>query len=330
VLGVVKERVLVALVAILVAGLLSVFAGVRIVGEPMNALAQHARTIGSGELDRRLDLETEDELGELAREMNRMAERLRDARTQADALTRAKLRAMEQLRHADRLSTVGTLASGMAHELGTPLGVIGGRAKMIAADEATREESVQYAHVISGQVDRMTKIMRGLLDFARRSPAKKSKTNVREVAARIVDLLTPLAKRQGATIKLADGAAVFADADPTQLEQAIANLVVNGVQSMPDGGEVEIEVSECRASPRDTIGERSYVCVAVRDHGKGICKEDLPHVFEPFFTTKEVGAGTGLGLSVTYGIIEDHGGFIDVESQPDRGTCFRIHLPVAS
>ncbi len=331
VLGVVRERLLVAFVAILVAGILSVFAGVRIVGEPMNALAEHARTIGSGELDRRLDLETKDEIGELAREMNRMAERLRESRAQADALAVAKIKAMDQLRHADRLTTIGTLASGMAHELGTPLGVIGGRAKMIAADGVTREETVQYAHVISGQVERMTKIMRGLLDFARRTPAKKSRTNVREIAARIVDLLTPLAKRQGAVLKVLDGEATFfADADGTQLEQALANLVVNGAQSMPNGGDLTIEVAARRATAPGATEERDWICVSVRDRGKGIAKDDLPHVFEPFFTTKEVGAGTGLGLSVTYGIVEDHGGFIDVESELGRGTCFHLYLPVAT
>jgi len=321
VLGIVQARLVVVFAAIACAAVLSILAGVSIVGRPMTALAAHARRIGSGDLAERVAVSGNDEIAELASEMDRMAQGLLAARARADAETRAKLEATEQLRHAERLGTVGRLAAGMAHELGTPLSVIGGRAKMIAQPETTRKECVQYANVISGQVDRMITIMRGLLHFARRAPAQKRPTDIRVVAWRVVDLLRPLAKKHDVRLVLAGEGPALALADDAQVEQAIANLVVNGVQSMRAAGEIVIDVRGCRAKDRD------WVCVSVSDQGEGIREDDLPRVFEPFFTTKDVGEGTGLGLSVTYGIAREHGGFVDVESKVGRGSTFTLHFP---
>ena len=321
VLGIVRERLVVVFAAIACAAVLSILAGVRIVGRPMSALAAHARRIGSGELQERVTVTGNDEIAELAGEMDRMAQGLLAARARADAEARAKLEATDQLRHAERLGTVGRLAAGMAHELGTPLSVIGGRAKMISQPETTREQCVQYANVISGQVDRMITIMRGLLHFARRKPAQKRPTDVRVVAWRVVDLLKPLAKKQDVVLVLSGEGPAIALADEAQLEQAIANLVVNGVQSMRAPGEIVVDVRTCRARERD------WICVSVTDQGEGIREDDLPRIFEPFFTTKDVGEGTGLGLSVTYGIVEEHGGFVDVESEIGRGSRLALHFP---
>jgi len=322
VLGIVQERLVVVFVAIACAAVLSILAGVRIVGRPMSALAAYARRIGTGDLQERVTVNGNDEIAELAGEMDRMAQNLLAARASADAEAQAKLEATEQLRHAERLGTVGRLAAGMAHELGTPLSVIGGRAKMISQPDTSRDECVQYAKVITAQVERMIKIMRGLLHFARRTPARKQPTNLRDVASRVVDLLRPLAKKQDVKLVLVDGNPATAMADESQLEQAIANLVVNAVQSMRAPGEVVVEVKECHAKDRD------WVCVSVTDHGEGIREADLPRIFEPFFTTKDVGEGTGLGLAVTYGIVEDHGGFANVDSEVGRGSRFTLHFPI--
>jgi two-component system NtrC family sensor kinase len=326
---IVENRLLLAALVFLVALLLSTLAGVRFVGTPMRKLTAHARSIGTGDLSHRLSITSNDEIGELATEMNRTCDHLMKAQDRLADETSAKLKALEQLRHADRLSTVGSLASGMAHELGTPLAVIGGRAKMIATGQASRGECVQYAQIIGDQVRRMTRIMRGMLDFARRTPPRKRLTDLRVPARHALDLLEPLAATHSIELKLAEDAEVaFAEVDALQVEQTIANLVVNAVQATEDhGGAVVVDVRTVETHPRDADGTGTFVRVTVTDAGHGIAEADVPRLFDPFFTTKEVGSGTGLGLAVTYGIVQEHGGFVDVASEAGKGSRFSLYFP---
>ncbi len=328
-LRIVRERLLASFAAVVGAALLTTIAGVWVVGRPMARLGEHARRSGAGDLSHGDAPPRRDEIGELADEMNKMCDRLIDARDGMAAAADARVRALEQVRRADRLSTVGTLASGMAHELGTPLSIIAGRAKMIAAEEPTGERA-QFARIIVAQSEKMTRIMRGLLDFARRKPAEKQPVDVRELARRTLDLLTPLAKKRDVTLRLDGDVPAVAEVDAAQVEQAIANLVVNGIHAISSGGEITVSTSVGRGRSPDhpDAPEGSWLYVTVQDNGEGIRAEDMPHVFEPFYTTKDVGEGTGLGLSVTYGIVRDHGGFIDVASSPGKGSTFTLCFPL--
>jgi signal transduction histidine kinase len=310
---------------------LAMLLGAWIVGRPMSALMEKARRVGSGDFGGPLRLRQTDEIARLATEMNAMCERLVSANERAATEMRARLEMLEQLRHADRLMTVGKLASGIAHELGTPLNVIEARAAMIGNSETTQEESVTYARVIVRAAERMTRIIRQLLAFARPRVAQKSRCDVANVAQRTVELLKPLAEKRKVTLHVEGLSPAYAEADAGQLEQALTNLVMNATQASDHPGSVELQIDRARAKPpADHGGEESeYVRVCVRDEGHGIPPENLPRVFEPFFTTKDVGEGTGLGLAVTHGIIREHGGWIAVTSEVGRGTAFTIHLPVA-
>jgi two-component system, NtrC family, sensor kinase len=262
--------------------------------------------------------------------MNAMCERLVEAQERSAVEERARIAALEQLRHADRLMTVGKLASGIAHELGTPLNVVGARAAMIADGETSAAESVEYARIITGACDQMTRIIRQLLDFARPRGAERVTEEVARLAQRTLELLEPIAAKRGVSLRLREeGAAAAAEVDAGQVQQVFTNLVVNAIQAM-DGGTVEVVVAQRRAiAPRDLGGaETDCVSVTVRDEGSGISAEHLPHVFEPFFTTKDVGQGTGLGLSVAYGIVRDHQGWMEVESEVGRGSEFVVYLPL--
>ena len=233
--------------------------------------------------------------------------------------TSAHVATVDQLRHRDRLALVGQIASGLAHELGTPLNVIDGRARLMAEAELSTEERSAHVRSILEQTERMTRIIRQLLDFARRRGPDVGRVDLHDLCGRVLDLLRPLASKRAVELKLlpieGDGVAAV---DYNHIQQAISNLVMNAVQAMPEGGEVSVRIAG--AADEDLI-------VSVSDTGMGIAKEDLGRIFEPFFTTQGAGHGTGLGLSITEGIVKDHGGTIEVTSEVGRGSSFTLRLP---
>jgi signal transduction histidine kinase len=320
--------VIVALCGVIAMGL-----GVWFVGRPMQHLAEKARRVGAGDFAGRLAFRQRDEIGELAHEVNAMCDQLEEANRRISSETEARIATLEQLRHADRLKTVGQLASGVAHELGTPLNVVAARGKMIAAGGLGPQELAQNGRIIGEQAERMTAIIRQLLDFSRRRGPNLGVGQLDAIAARTLEMLSALAAKRSVTLHLdaAEGLpAVWIDQN--QIQQALTNLVLNGIQSMARGGRLDVGVGRCYVRPpaghEGVAGE--YLCVTVQDQGSGIAPEHVSHVFEPFFTTKGVGEGTGLGLSVAYGIVQDHGGWLDVESEVGRGTRFTVFLRPAN
>jgi two-component system NtrC family sensor kinase len=312
---------LAAVISLLMA-VLAIPIGVKFVGSPLNRLVAKTRRAGRGDFSGELRIASADELGELAREVNAMCLELARSQRRLHEESEARLSALEQLRHEDRLKTVGKLASGVAHELGTPLNVIGGRAGLIAQGELDETEVADAARIIKQQADAMTTIVRELLDFARRRAPDKSRVNLAPIVEQSLDLLRPTATRQGIQLHLKIGEGpLAANVDAGQLQQVITNLVLNAIHASSSGDEIEVTVEA-----REIAGEPA-VCVVVQDEGQGILPEDLPHVFEPFFTTKEPGEGTGLGLSLVYGIVQEHGGKVAVKSTPASGTRFEIRLP---
>ena len=254
--------------------------------------------------------------------------RLRVAR---DELRRVNARLTQQLNHADRLATTGRLASGLAHELGTPLNVISARARLVEAASREPEEVEESARIIVEQAGRMSATIRLLLDYSRGPGPRRSPQDLRAPVRRSAELLASLARRSGCELEVAAGAApVEADVDATQIEQVVANLAQNALQVTPPGGLVHVSVQAREVERPDGRGRLRCGCIEVRDHGAGIADHDLPHIFEPFFTTKDVGQGTGLGLTIAQGIVGAHGGWIEVESAPGRGSTFRVLIPAVA
>jgi len=313
-----------------ISALMATLLGLRMVGRPVDELIRRARGVAAGDLESRLRFHQHDELRELGEELNAMCERLAAARDRIATETAARLAAIEQLRHADRLKTVGQLASGIAHELGTPLNVVRARAKLIASGGDSGPEALSNAQIVVEQSDRMTSIIRQLLDFARPRSPKRMRTDLRQMAQRTLSLLASTAGKRKVAMSLAGKeTTVFVDVDPDQLQQVLSNLIMNAIQAMPEGGTVTVGTRQERVCPPADHGgpEGDYLCLYVQDQGEGISAEHLPRLFEPFFTTKQVGEGSGLGLSVSRGIIKEHGGWISVASQVGQGSCFCIYLP---
>jgi len=318
-------------VLVVLSGCLLLLVGVALLGRPMRSLIEKARRVGAGDLEHPLQVHARDELAEVARALNHMCVQLQTSQAEVHTEMEARLHTLEQLRHADRLKTVGSLASGIAHELGTPLNVVSGRANLIASGRLSSSEVADSVRIIKEQVQRMTLIIQQLLAFARRKSPRRVAVDLRSLVQHTLDMLTSLAAQQHAVLTLtADRAPILVRVDTGQIQQVLMNLVTNAWQAMPAGGEVAIVVSSTAAQPPPGLAPlaQRYACVSVTDQGIGIPAADLQYIFDPFFTTKDVGQGTGLGLSIAYGIVQDHGGWIDVCSQAGQGTRMAVNVPM--
>jgi signal transduction histidine kinase len=302
------------------------------VGRPIRRLVDQAKRIGAGDLSARVPVLHADEVGDLSAEMNRMAESLAQAREDIERETKLRLAAVAQLRHADRLTTVGTLAAGIAHELGTPINVITGYAQLVVEDPKAHPAH-ESARIIGQQADRITSIVRQLLDFARRgepdatAPEETPSCDVPTVTRDTLAMLEATARKASVTLSLDATEPSEAALRAGELQQVLTNLAMNAVHAMPDGGQLSVEIRRRDAVRPGHSDRRAWVQVAVSDTGLGMPPETMDRVFEPFFTTKEVGKGTGLGLAVAWGIVCDRGGWIDVDSAPGKGTRFTLWLP---
>lgn len=295
------------------------------VDRPVKRLAAEADRIASGDFSESVKEFGQDEFGELAGALDRMRGQLANARD-ADQV---RLEAMEKLRHTERLATLGRLSAGMAHELGTPLNVIAGRATMIARGDCN-DEIRRSASIIGEQTERMTGIMQQLLNFARRSPPRMAPLQLEQLVNTVSELLLPAAHTQGVELTRTNRhpeARVAADA--AQLQQVLVNLAMNALHAMIEGGDLVFDIFEPGpvTPPEEVENGHSWVALAVRDTGTGIDPEHMEQLFDPFFSTKQVGDGTGLGLSIAWGIAREHGGWIGVESEPGDGSCFTLYLP---
>jgi len=266
----VREQLVASTVVAAFATFLAVVLTTWIVSRPLAEVAQQARRVGAGDLSRRLAVQGSDEVSSLVQDLNAMCDQLRDAQTRADDESTKRIAALEQLRHADRLRTVGTLASGIAHELGTPLAVIAMRAKMIASGEVPKEQAAQSCTIIAAQADRVTLIVRHLLDFARRRTPRRARAELRELSERAATLLAGLAKKSNVTVVVeTEGEPVHANVDAAQIEQAITNLVINAVHAMPNGGHVTVATRNTRsAPPSDPELERACAVIEIRDRAR--------------------------------------------------------------
>ncbi len=230
---------------------------------------------------------------------------------------RAKIQ--EQLRHADRLVTIGQLAAGVAHELNEPLGNILGFAQLAKKCSGLPGQAAQDLGKIVDAALFARDVIRKLLIFARQSSTPKLRTNLSEVVEQGLSLLESRCNKEGIELRREIGPDIpELVADPSQLNQVLVNLVVNAIQAMPRGGVLTIR----------TRSDEDHAVLIVEDTGIGMSEDVAKRIFDPFFTTKDVDAGTGLGLAVVHGIVTSHGGSIDVTSEVGAGARFEIRLPL--
>ncbi|MDG2223501.1 MAG: HAMP domain-containing sensor histidine kinase [Rubripirellula sp.] len=322
--GRMRQSMITSLVALIgvatLSGIVIWVGGVNMVGKPLNHLIDKVHRVGNGDFDDPIAIHGGDELGRLGSALNEMCQQLSAQREHLQTETASRLEAEEQLRHADRLNSVGRMAAGIAHEIGTPLNVVIGRAQLIQRSEHATDQVRSDAEVIHSEADRIAGIVRGLLGFTHARKSELIIQPINQLLASTVEWLQPMAKKHHAQLSLEiSSEPLTVKLDSAQMQQVWTNLILNAIQATNDDGRVEVVA---RAS-----GET--VQISFSDNGSGMKPEDQEHVFEPFFTTKDVGEGTGLGLSISHGIVKEHGGEIRFDSTLGEGSCFHVILPLA-
>jgi two-component system, NtrC family, sensor kinase len=296
--------------------------------QPLRLIIRGSRRVAAGDFDYRIRLSSRDEMQELAEALNAMTVRFQQTR---DDLDRQVAERTKQVIRSEQLASVGFLAAGVAHEINNPLASIAmcaesleGRVDEVLAaghqaPEAERDVIRHYLQMIQTEAFRCKGITERLLDFSRRGDSERHATELRELVTGVIEMVGHLGKYHGTHIEFEPGEPLVAQVNSPQIKQVVLNLVTNGLESLSPGGTVRVAV-------RKHAGNAE---ISFTDDGCGMTAEVREHLFEPFFTRRRAGQGIGLGLSITYRIIADHQGHIDVHSDgPDRGSRFTVRLPL--
>ena len=305
------------------------------VNRPVKRLIVGTKRVAYGDLDYKIKMSSQDEVGELASSFNRMTAELKHANNEINEWARtlesrveektAELKqAHDHLLHVERMASIGKLAAIVAHEINNPLAGILVYAKLLmkkVAGNGNAEESRQYLSMIASESARCGEIVKNLLQFARQTKVNPEPNDINEIIRQSLRLIQHKIDLMGITAEmdLCEGLEnVVCDAQ--HIKQALVALMINACEAMKQG-EGQLEIKSRRARSDNSIE------IEITDNGVGMDEETRRQIFEPFFTTKEEGKGVGLGLAVVYGIVNAHSGEIEVESTPGVGTTFVIRLP---
>ncbi|MFO7180615.1 MAG: HAMP domain-containing sensor histidine kinase [Pseudomonadota bacterium] len=302
------------------------------VHHPMRRFITEMRRIRGGDLSGRLALPGRDEFAELAREFDAMAEALERTRQQLTQEADARSRLEQDMERANRMATVGELAATLAHEIGSPLQVLNGRARDLEARSDLPNDARRSASILVEQTDRVHHIVERLLDVARRKTPELRPVDVRETVQTVVELLSCQARRAGVTLVVDVHAVPVLECDPAQLQQVLLNLLQNALRASPRGGTVRLTVESSSFPRAPDSRPQPSVAIVVDDDGMGIPETIRGRIFEPFFSAwggERPARGTGLGLSVVRSIVVEHGGTVSAGENPaGRGARLVVHLPV--
>ncbi len=295
---------------------------------PIKQLISGIREIGEGNWEQRLKVEGQNEISSLALEFNQMCHRLEELYRKLVQEQRERLNLERGLRQSDKLASVGQLAAGLAHEIGTPLNIIGGRAEFLLRRPRAQKEVNENLQTIRSQIDRIAGIVRQVLEFSRRREPAFRGVELLSLLEKVIGLLEHKIAEKNVIVDLSvDKSLPFISADADQLQQVFLNLLLNSLQALPYGGRIKISATVALDGDEAGKEKQPRLCIEFEDNGAGIAPEHMGQVFDPFFTTKDIGEGTGLGLSVSYGIVKEHGGEIRVESELGSFTRFSVLLP---
>jgi len=313
---------------------------------PINRLVKRAEEFKEGDTFFLTSGAEQNEFGKLSSSLNVMLRNLEDNKAELTtgirSLEKANLelqQAQEEIIRSEKLASVGRLASGVAHEIGNPIGIVLGYLGLLKGNDLNDEERQDFINRIEKEISRINRTIRNLLDFSRPSKGELKAVSIHKIIGDMVDILKPQPMISDSEIFLDKGAKKDAVlADPDKLKQVFLNLSMNAIDAMginqtkneSQKNTLSIQTSLAPKTKADERVNTSKIHIEFIDNGPGIPAEDLTRIFDPFYTTKEPGKGTGLGLSVSLRIIEDIGGDIKVKSEVGKGTKIIIILPLYS
>ncbi len=298
---------------------------------PLQKLVETMRAVRRGDLSAKAAPRRDDEIGTAVGEFNALVADLGEAHRRLLAEAEAREVLEMNLRRADRLVTVGQLAAGLAHEIGSPLQILNGRARALAARTELPADARRIAGILANESDRVTRIVEQLLTFSRRSAPRSTSAQLEDPVGDIVELFEANARRHQVRLEFTcDPDLPEAVVDVGQVQQVVINLVSNAVRAAgASGGRVGVTLKPSSFFAPEAAAPCPSVSLVVEDTGGGIPPDLLPHIFEPFFTTHAEAGGTGLGLAVVKSIVDSHGGTIAVTTRPGGGTRFTVHFPIS-
>ncbi|MBC8089548.1 MAG: HAMP domain-containing protein [Phycisphaerae bacterium] len=324
------EVVLVTLALMAALSLMLVFVTHRLVERPLQRLAAAARDLGQGNVEAHvLTSLGAAELNALAIEFNEMVERLGTARRALLLESETRVRLERRLAEAEKLATVGTVAAGLAHEIGAPLNVISGRAEMMLQQHGQDARISRHLESIIGQIGRITRTVRSLLDYARRPERRDEAVSFAAVIDGTVDLLEAEFVKGSVSVIRQQTSDVWVQGDADQLQQVMVNLILNALQAMDSQVEPRILTITLEEGEVDPALGTADAVIKIGDSGPGLADEISGRLFTPFSTTKKT--GTGLGLVVARSMIQDHGGTLTGTNriEGERGAVFTVLLPMS-
>jgi signal transduction histidine kinase len=315
----------------------------RQIGDPLARLVAGVRAVGRGELAFRVEEDPRAaDLAAVAHEFNRMAEQLEHAREDLLKEADERVELERRFRESDKLAAVGKLAAGLAHEIATPLQIIKGRTDMLRRKEVPQDVYARNLRIMGEQIDRVTSLVRGLLNLSRRPELRITHIDVGELVREVCDLLDAELTRAGVDLELELASGAVTEGDHNLLNQALTNILLNAVQALegqPGLRRIVVRSHLARGTPASRRGApQQRIVIEVEDNGPGLPPDGAERVFEPFYSTKLDAHGTGLGLSIAKSIVEEHRGSLvasnvapsDDDGADPRGACFRIELPAAA
>ena len=311
------QNFLFALCAIILFSLVFSYIIILLVDEPLGRIVAAMEDVEQGNLIKRVPISNNDVIGILAQKFNNMVHHLREAKEELERCHQ------EQVRRASQMALLGEIASGIAHELKNPLACISSALQVVYNDMGEKEGNKPIVREVINQVRRLDTVVKRILDFAKPVNYQKEVVDIATLIDETLFFVCQFGVQKSIEVNFAHEGSLFIFADAKSLRQVILNICLNAIEAMKEHGKITITA---RQVPRETIsGKHDYVELSIKDTGCGIRDDHLVRIFDPFFTTKE--QGTGLGLAISAQIVEEHGGFIEVESEVGKGSLFRVYLP---